>query len=246
MGVIGNLMFAVGFKVGDSALKKVDKQMTGLKDNWTKVGIATAAVGTAIIGVGVAALSASSDFNKSMASIQMATGQTADQMEATKDVAKNLYKQNFGENWQLLSDAIAVTTQITQQHGKELENTTRNALLFQEAFKKDIPESIKTTDTMMRQFGITSDDSFNLLAQGQQKGLDKSGELLDTANEYANQFKALGFSADEMFDTLAAGSENGAFNLDKVGYTAHYKLLYLLGRLMLILNQIICKRICLI
>nr|WP_275441593.1 phage tail tape measure protein [Brevibacillus laterosporus] len=139
------------------------------------------------------------------------------QLKATEGIANNLYNQNFGQDWADLGNAISVTNQITQQQGEELEKTTRNALLLRDAFGHDVTESVKTADTMMKQFGITSDDSFNLFAQGQQKGLDKSGELLDSANEYANQFKSLGFTADEMFDTLAAGSQNGAFNLDKVG-----------------------------
>ncbi|ELK38882.1 minor tail protein, partial [Brevibacillus agri BAB-2500] len=96
-------------------------------------------------------------------------------------------------------------------------DTTRNALLLRDAFGFEINESVKGADTMMKQFGITSDQAFSLIAQGAQKGLDKSGDLLDTANEYSNQFKSLGFTATEMFDTLAAGSQNGAFNLDKVG-----------------------------
>ncbi|MCP6042611.1 phage tail tape measure protein, partial [Klebsiella pneumoniae] len=36
-----------------------------------------------------------------------------------------------------------------------------------------------------------------------------------TANEYAPYFKALGFSADQMFNIFSAGLENGAFSLDK-------------------------------
>jgi phage-related minor tail protein len=36
-------------------------------------------------------------------------------------------------------------------------------------------------------------------------------------NEYSNQFKGLGFNANEMFDLFASGLDSGAFNLDKVG-----------------------------
>ncbi|AYB36808.1 phage tail tape measure protein [Brevibacillus laterosporus] len=222
MGVIGNLMFAVGFKVADSAIKKAEKQTDGLI---SKVGLLGSALGGLTIGaIGYKAATAAGEFTSAMTQIQQATTMTDDQLKATEGIANNLYKQNFGESWGDLGNAIAITNQITQQQGEELENTTRNALLLRDAFGHDVTESIKTADTMMKQFGITSDDSFNLFAQGQQKGLDKSGELLDSANEYANQFKSLGFTADEMFDTLAAGSQNGAFNLDKVGKPQHCRL----------------------
>ncbi|WP_411503483.1 phage tail tape measure protein [Brevibacillus centrosporus] len=214
MGVISNLMFAVGFRVSDRGLQDADNQVDDLKASVIGLGLAAY---TALAGFGIAAVHAASQFEQAMSQVKMATDATDEQMIATREVAKELYNQNFGEDWSDLGNAIAVTTQITQQQGKELENTTRNALLLRDSFGHDVTESVKTADTMMKQFGITSENSFSLLAQGQQKGLDKSGELLDTANEYANQFKSLGFTADEMFDTLAAGSQNGAFNLDKVG-----------------------------
>lgn len=213
-GVIGNLMFAVGFRVGEGPLRRAEEQLSSLRGGVFAFGAAaTAAMGA----FAVASISAASNFEKNMSQVQMATGQTDQQMQATKEIAKNLYSQNFGENWQDLSGAISTTAQITGQTGAALEGTTKNAMLLGKAFNFEVGESVKTTDTMMRQFGITSDQAMTLLAQGAQKGLDKSGELLDTANEYSNQFKSLGFSATEMFDTLAAGSQNGSFNLDKVG-----------------------------
>ncbi|TQS01375.1 phage tail tape measure protein [Paenibacillus ottowii] len=213
-GVIGNLMFAVGFKVAEGPLRRAEDQLSSLRGGVFAFGAAaTAAMGA----FAVASISAASNFEKNMAQVQMATGQTDQQMLATKEIAKNLYSQNFGENWQDLSGAISTTAQITGQTGAALEGTTKNAMLLGRAFNFEVGESVRTTDTMMRQFGITSEQSMTLLAQGAQKGLDKTGELLDTANEYSVSFKSLGFGADDMFDTLAAGSQNGAFNLDKVG-----------------------------
>ncbi|MGG6311562.1 phage tail tape measure protein [Paenibacillus macerans] len=216
-GIIGNLMFAVGFKVADSALKKAEKQTESLKKSWEKVGIAAGIIGTAMAGIGFAAVNAATDFNNSMSSIQTATGMTAAQMEQTRSIAEDLYNQNFGENWNDLGSAIAATAQVTNEQGKALEKTTRNALLLRDSMGFEVPESVKTANTLMKQFGVTSDQAFSLIAQGKQKGLDFSGEMLDSINEYANQFKSLGFDANQMFDTLAIGAQNGAFNLDKVG-----------------------------
>lgn len=216
-GVVSNLTYAVGFKVNNKAIKQADAQVESLSDSWGKLGVAALAVGGAITGIGVVAVSAASSFENSMSSIQQATGMTNAQLEETRGIAESLYDQNFGENWDDLSSAIATTAQITGQQGEALEETTKNALLLRDAFGYEVSESIKTTDTLMKQFGISSEEAMNLLAQGTQNGLDKSGELLDTANEYAVHFDALGFSVEDMFDTLAAGSANGAFNLDKVG-----------------------------
>ncbi|TQR29389.1 phage tail tape measure protein [Brevibacillus brevis] len=214
MGVISNLMFAVGFKVSNNGLNNAQNQIEKTKAAVIGLGITA---GVALAGFGIAAVNAASQFEQAMSQVQMATGATNDQMLGTREIAKDLYSQNFGQDWNDLGSAITSVHSITGQAGDALKETTKNALLMRDAFGHEVNESVKAADTMMKQFGITSNDSFTLLAQAQQKGMDKSGDLLDTANEYANQFKSLGFTVEEMFDTLAAGSENGAFNLDKVG-----------------------------
>lgn len=146
-----------------------------------------------------------------------ATGATAEELEGLQDISHSLYRQGLGEGVADLTEALVVARNVTKLQGEELERTTKNAIVLQDVFQFDIPESVKASDTMMRQFGITSEESMNLLAQGAQRGLDKSGELLDSANEYAPQFAALGYSANEMMDFFASGLEAGAWNLDKVG-----------------------------
>lgn len=157
------------------------------------------------------------DQSEAMAQLQASTGMTAEEMREMDTIAKNLYSQPLGEGFDDIASAMATVKQATGQTGEELENTTKNAMVFRDVFAADVPESLKVVDTMMRKFGITSDQAYNLLAQGQQKGLNKADDLMDTINEYSVYFDTMGYSADQMFDTLAAGMENGAFNADKVG-----------------------------
>lgn len=213
-GVISNLMYAVGFKMNTRGVDDADNKIGNLTKSVVGLGLAAAAVA---IGIGVAAVSAASEFEKAMSDVQGATGSASEQMEETREIAKNLYSQNLGEDWNDLGSAISAVQQVTGQTGAALEETTRNAILLRDQFGFEINESVKSADTMMRQFGITSTDAMNLLAQGAQQGLNKSDELIDSANEYANQFKSLGFSAEEMFDVFGAGSAEGVFQLDKVG-----------------------------
>lgn len=210
-------MYAIGFKINSKGIDKADEQVQSLSSSFTAAGVAAGIAVAAVAGFGAAAISAAGQYESAMSGLQMATGASAAQMEETRGIAKELYEQNFGESWDDLGGAIASVQQVTGQTGGALQQTTKDALLMRDAFGFEVGESVRSVDTMMRQFGITSDEAFNLLAQGAQTGLDKSGDLMDTANEYSNQFQSLGFSAEEMFDTLAAGSANGAFNLDKVG-----------------------------
>lgn len=69
----------------------------------------------------------------------------------------------------------------------------------------------------MKEFGVTSEEAYNLIAQGSQQGLNYSGELLDSITEYSVQFKKAGMDAEDMFNIMLSGAQDGAFNLDKVG-----------------------------
>ncbi|TGV29901.1 hypothetical protein EN829_038720, partial [Mesorhizobium sp. M00.F.Ca.ET.186.01.1.1] len=183
---------------------------------FAKMATVVASVGTAVAGA-FKVMSASDEYVKSMNKMQMATGVSVEQMGEMKEIATKLYSQNLGENWDDLSKAMHTVRNTTQLSGEALEEATRNAILMRDVFEYDVAQSIKAADTMYKNFGTTSEEAYNLLAQGAQNGLDKSDELLDTANEYSPYFKSLGFNAEQMFDTFAAGIGAGAFNLDKVG-----------------------------
>ncbi|AYB41798.1 phage tail tape measure protein [Paenibacillus lautus] len=184
---------------------------------------AAVGVGVAIGGIALAASGITSsidfvkDYSSSMTNMQAATGATTEEMKAMKGQITDLYKLNMGESWSDLANAMTTAKQVTGQVGEELKQTTSLAVTYRDVFGEDISQSIKAADTMMKNFGISSTEAYNLLSQGAQNGLNKSDELLDTANEYSVYFKNLGFTANEMFDIFGAGLAEGAFNLDKVG-----------------------------
>lgn len=189
---------------------------TGLKGLAGVALAATTAIGGLTLGIG-SAINKFDEYNGAMKQIQASTDSSIVNMAEMKELSTNLYNKNLGEDWNDLATSIASVQSVTKLSGKELEAATANAIVYRDVWGEEVSESIKTTDTMMRNFGISSTEAYNLLAQGAQKGLNKSDELLDSANEYAPYFNSLGFTANQMFDTFSAGLESGAFNLDKVG-----------------------------
>ncbi|MFC3802803.1 phage tail tape measure protein [Cohnella sp. GCM10012308] len=157
------------------------------------------------------------DQSDAMAQLEAATGATAEEMAVMHDSVEDLYNMRLGDGFEDLSNAMATVRQVSKATGDELEGMTKDAIVYRDVFGEDITESIKASDTMMKNFGVSSKAAYNLLAQGAQKGLNKSGELLDSANEYSVYFSTLGYSAEDMFNQFAAGLDAGAFNLDKVG-----------------------------
>lgn len=201
------------------AVKDFEDAISGIKNALRNVAEYTGAF--MLIDKGIEAVTGSiaaiGEYGTAMSQIQAATGLTAKDMQEIEGSVLEMHKAGLGESFTDLSDAVAATRQITQAQGEELENLAQKALVYRDVFAEDVNESVRSADVLMRQFGITADEAYNLMAQGSQRGLNKTGELLDTINEFSPQFKILGFSAEEMFDFFATGLDAGAWNLDKVG-----------------------------
>ncbi|MCM3129019.1 phage tail tape measure protein [Paenibacillus provencensis] len=146
-----------------------------------------------------------------------ATGATTEEMAQFKDTIEDIYNANVGEGFKDIADSLVNVRQVTDLSGEALQNATRDALILRDTFNYDVSETVRTVDALMRNMGLTADEAFNLIAQGSQKGLNRSGDLLDTLNEYSVHFSDAGYSAEEMFSILESGIKNGAFNLDKMG-----------------------------
>lgn len=178
---------------------------------------AVAGLGTALVGAGVAGVKAADDLQGALNQLQASTGATDEEMKGMEASLENIYNKNLGESFKDIADSMALVKQNTGLTGEELEKTTQNALLLRDTFGRDVAESTKEANQLMKQFGISSDEAFTLMAQGYQNGLDYAGDFGDSINEYSVYFKQLGFDAEDMFNTFQAGAEAGAFNLDKVG-----------------------------
>jgi len=215
-------------KETDQTAEKVDELESSLEEanagmrELASGAASAAAAGIAAIGTAAASaigglLSFSGDASKALNKFQAQTGASAEEMEEFREIATDLYNSNLGESIEDVAASMATVRQVTKQTGEELRNTTKNAILLRDTFGYEVNETINAANSLMKQFGITADEAYTLIAQAAQNGADKNGDLLDTLNEYAPQFKALGFSANEFTNILIDGAENGAFSIDKVG-----------------------------
>lgn len=186
--------------------------MEGAGESLTKsVSVPMAAAGTAAIKFA----SESQDAYKQFAA---ATGTATENLGKYQDMINNVYKDNFGESIGDVADAMAKVDQnMSYLDDSALQRCTEYAYTLADTFDVDIGESTRAADSLIKNFGVSAREAFNLMAQGAQNGLDFSGELFDNVDEYSVQFQKLGLDAEDMFSIFANGAENGAFNLDKIG-----------------------------
>lgn len=157
------------------------------------------------------------ELDDAMAKFQAQTGASSSEMNKFKNIARDVWSNNFGENVSDVADMMArVKQQMQGISDVDLKNVTEDLLTLRDTFGMDENETLRGAQQLMKQFGITSQEAFDLMATGAQNGLNKSDELGDNISEYAGKFKQAGYSADEYFQLMQNGLDGGAYNLDKV------------------------------
>lgn len=185
-----------------------------LKETATGIG-----AGLAVAGGGVAtAIMSYNSVEDALNHLQAQTGMSADEMNKFKGAMENVYNGNYGEDMKDIANVMASVAQFTgETDADKIQKITENVFALSDTFEYDYAESLRTIKMLMDQFGLSSDEAFNLIAQGTQKGLNKNGDLLDTINEYSVHYKQLGYTAEEFFNSLENGSAAGTFSVDKLG-----------------------------
>lgn len=169
----------------------------------------------AVIGAGV---KTADEIRQAMNQFGSATGKQEKELEQYEKVLKNIYKNNYGESFADIADAMAtIHQQMGEMDDSALQQTAEDAITLRDVFGYEVTESVRAAKALMDNFGVSSQKAFQLITSGAQNGLDFSGELIDSINEYSVQFAKAGVSADQMFQIMQQGADAGAWNLDKVG-----------------------------
>ena len=230
--------FDVFKKIGNSALdsiqggfdgllgkiQNISPEATAITETLTGLGVGGVVGVTAVAGaIGGMALAIKTGVNQAvelddaMAKFQAQTGASSSEMNKFKNIARDVWSNNFGEDVSDVADMMArVKTQMQGISDVDLKNVTEDLLTLRDTFGMDENETLRGAEQLMKQFGITSQEAFDLMATGAQNGLNKSDELGDNISEYSGKFAQAGYSAEEYFQLMQNGLDGGAYNLDKV------------------------------
>lgn len=175
-----------------------------------------ASVGTAaIVAGGTAAAKTAGNLEAAANRYIATTGKSVEETERYKAALDSIYTNGYGEGY----DDIAASMQTVNNIMGDLpvdvmQSVVEKAYTLEDAFGIDITESVRGVDALMKQFGISADEAFDLLAKGAQNGLNQNGDLADQVAEYSVYFSDLGYTATEFFDVMYSGAQNGAFQID--------------------------------
>ncbi len=204
-------LFGRTVEISSEKLDAAREQMEGMKGTM-KAGLAAGA-----LAAGAGMLKLASDVDSSQKRIQAQLGVTGDEAKNLSKITRNLWKEGFGENMdEVRNGLIQVRQNIKGLNDGELEEVTRSALTLAEVFDADVNEVARAGSNVMKGFGVSSKEAFDLMAWGAQNGLNFSNEMFDNLSEYAPLYKKMGFSAKEYFQLLKQGAESGVYNLDYI------------------------------
>lgn len=179
------------------------------------VGAASAVVG-GMVAIGGAAFDVSRETE--IAAANMAAQLAIPEAKALEfaEIARDVYGNNFAGS---VVDAGAVVAEAYLRMGdvgeEQLQRITEQAIAVADNFDAGPTEAISAAQTLMDNFGVSSDEAFDLIARGFQRGLNRSGDFLDTINEYSVQFGGAGASAAEFLGLLESGLQGGNLGTDK-------------------------------
>lgn len=205
-----------------TSTKAANKQLATIQKAANKVST-TMTAGLAAMGTGAIAATKyladlGGEWQTATNQVAASTGAAGKELEGLRDVMEDVYAANYGDSVADVGDAVAmVNRNMANLDQNGLTAATEGTLALRDAFEYDVAESTRAAEAIRKNFGSSAEEAFSLIAAGAQNGLDYSGELIDTINEYSSQFAKLGFDADGMFNILQAGADGTAWNLDKVG-----------------------------
>lgn len=205
-------------------IQNISPEATAITETLTGLGVGGVVGVTAVAGaIGGMALAIKTGVNQAtelddaMAKFQTQTGASSNEMSKFKNIARDVWSNNFGEDISDVADMMArVKQQMQGISDVDLKDVTEDLLTLRDTFGMDENETLRGAQQLMKQFGISSKEAFDLMATGAQNGLNKSDELGDNISEYSGKFKQAGYSVEEYFQLMQNGLDGGAYNLDKV------------------------------
>jgi len=162
----------------DDASGKFEKLGGVLKGIGAAIGATVIAIGSAAVATGASLIKLGDEYNMAVNQISASTGATGQELEELGEVAQNVYKHNFGDSLEDVANGISEVKKTTGLMGQELEKATESGFALRDIFGFELQESARAAGALMKNFGISSEEAYNIIATGAQNGADKNGIFL--------------------------------------------------------------------
>jgi phage-related minor tail protein len=204
--------------VGDAKpLADASAEAKSTLEKFTSAANVAGAAAGAAFGIGMAGAFEKDD---ALAKLKAQAG-SATWAAAAGDAAGQLYQNAYGESMAEtaeLAKSVLVNGLVGPNATAEIiAGAAGQAQSIADAFGEEAGRvSLAAGQLLKTGMADTAEEALDVIAAGFQAGADKSGDLLDTFNEYGTQFRKLGIDGPTAIGLLTQGLQGGAHNADIV------------------------------
>ncbi len=165
-----------------------------------------------------AVINAGRELTNAQGNLAAQTGLTGDALNKLNDEAEKAFLGGVGGS---LAEATKLIGNVQQQLGnvlptEELGTFAARAQALAGLYDKDVNEVLAKSTPFIKQFGLSGDEAFNLIALASKDARTSQDDVLDSLAEYSQLLVQAGFSAEDFVGALSVAGEEGLFNTDKI------------------------------
>lgn len=208
-------------KVGESA-KNADDKLSSINDAVQSEAAMSAVdnltqITDVLKDLGNEAIDAGKSYSDATSSLQANLGLTEEQTKELGNVVDEVFAKGITDSINEATQAVQLVKQNFEElNDTDLTNVSSKVLSISKKTETDLNDNIRAASKLMDEFEISANEALDLIAAGYQNNLNKSGDFTDTIDQYSSHFKSAGYTADEFFQILSNGMDNGAENTDRV------------------------------
>lgn len=177
------------------------------------------AAGTVVGTLFVSGLVQAMDVQDANAKLQAGLGLNEAQSAKAGKIAGDLYKNAYGDSIGDIGQTLTTVFQSGLASVNDSEDAIKGVTTAVENFSKISGEEalpVTRAVSQMLKTGLAKNakEAFDILTRGQQLGINKSEDLLDTFNEYGTQFRKLGLDGPAALGLMNQALQAGARDSD--------------------------------
>ncbi|MCX4780053.1 phage tail tape measure protein [Streptomyces sp. NBC_01264] len=185
-----------------------------------RVTTASAAIGAGVAGALAVGITSALDVGAANAKLAAQLALGPEQAASMAKVSASVYQNAWGDSTETVNLAIKGVYQNIGDVSKAkggLEGITTKALALADTFDQDLTMATAAVGQLLRTgLAKDADEAFDIITAGLQSSADKSGDYLETLNEYSTQWRRIGLDAQTATGLLSQGLKAGARDADQV------------------------------
>lgn len=216
----------VSNQIGDigNSVESLGNKISGIGDNFSAAAAPIASLQKSILAIeasigaiGAAAAIMASEFKNSALSINAQLDITEDKANELAEITKKIFAgTDLATDMEDATNSVVIAFRSMKEQGIDaIEGITNKALLLRKHFDLDVNEGISAASTLMDNFGLSSDQAFDFLAAGFQKGLNRADDFIESVEQYSLHFSSANLTAEDFFSLLETGLQGGVLGADK-------------------------------